>query len=96
MLPWSRWAKNIFFELVKNENFEYVIIENCPICITKSGKKWKFWLRNQRPNPGPPPPVINRKHLETPSPSADYVMCERPLMKTDFTFIMAVGLLIME
>ena len=80
MLPWSLWAKNIFFELVKNENFEYVINKNCPICITKIGKKWKFWLRNQRPNP-PPPPVINRKHLETPSPpSADYVICERPLI----------------
>ena len=55
MLPWSLVAKNIFFELVKNENFEYVINENCPICITKIGKKWKFWLRNQRPNPPPPP-----------------------------------------
>ena len=44
------------------------------------GKKWKFWLRNQRPKPPPPPPVINRKHLETPPPppSADYVICERP------------------
>ena len=61
-------SRKYFFELVKNENFEYVINKNCPICITKIGKKWKFLLRNQRPNPPPPPPVINRKHLETPSP----------------------------
>ena len=75
------WAEIIFFELVRNENFDYVINENCPICITKIGKKWKFWLRNQRPNPPPPPPpVITRKHLETPPPSADYVICERPLV----------------
>ena len=42
-------------------------------------QEWKFWLRNQRPNP---PSVINRKHLdlETPTPSADYVICERPLI----------------
>ena len=37
----------------KNENFDYKINENCPIGITKIGKKWKFWLRNQRPNPPP-------------------------------------------
>ena len=70
-------SRNFFFKIGKNENFDYKINENCPISITKIGRKWKFWLRNQRPNP-PPPPVINRKHLETP-PSADYVICERPL-----------------
>ena len=52
VLPWSLWAEIIFFELAKNENFDYVINENCPICITKIGKKWKFWLRT----PPPPPP----------------------------------------
>ena len=30
--------KIFLFELVKNENFEYVINENCPLCITKIGK----------------------------------------------------------
>ena len=60
-------SRNFFFKIGKNENFDYKINENCPIGITKIGKKWKFWLRNQRPNPLPPP-VINRKHLETPPP----------------------------
>ena len=27
----------------------------------------------------PPHPLINRNHLKTPSPSADYLLCERPL-----------------
>ena len=46
--------KYFFRIIVKNENFEYVINKNCPISITKIGKKWKFWLRNQPPNPPPP------------------------------------------
>ena len=36
---------------------------------------------NSQPLPPPPPPVIIRYHLKTPSPSADYVICERPLIK---------------
>ena len=47
--------KIYFFELVKNENFEYVIIENCPICITKMVKNENFdyVINDQTP---PPPP----------------------------------------
>ena len=31
-----------FFKIGKNENFDYKINENCPIDITKIGKKSKF------------------------------------------------------
>ena len=35
-------SRNFFFKIGKNENFDYKINENCPIGITKIGKKRKF------------------------------------------------------
>ena len=32
-------SRNFFFKIGKNENFDYKINENCPIDITKIGKK---------------------------------------------------------
>ena len=40
MLPCSLLAEMFFFKIGKNENFDYKINENCPIGITKIGKKW--------------------------------------------------------
>jgi len=44
-------SRNFSFKIGKNENFDYKINKNCPIGITKIGKKSKFWLRNQQPTP---------------------------------------------
>ena len=75
MLPCSLLAEIFFSKLVKMK-----------ILITKSTKIVQLVLRKLVKNENfdyvindQTPPVINRKHLETP-PSADYVICERPLI----------------
>ena len=35
-------SRKYFFKIGKNGNFDYKINENCPIGITKIGKKWKM------------------------------------------------------
>ena len=64
---------------MKNENFDNVINENCPIVLQKLVKNdnFDYVINDQTPILSP---VINRNHLEPPSPSADYVIHDDPLL----------------